>query len=206
MKPLPVRSDVRVRILDGALQLLADHGVSHLTQPRVSKAAGVRQSHLTYYFPTRADLLLAVARHSMELLASPLLEQIQHGQLQRDQLPAVIAQALTDRRRMRVMLGVIAAADEDAQVREALRELIAVIRSRLTALLQALGLPGEPAHVALLHTFIVGAAVLHHARADERAHREAQDAVKFVFSLLPRLQELPSQPPASAQSDCERPQ
>ena len=75
--PLVRRTDIRAQILDTAFALLADHGVAYLTQPRVSKAAGVRQSHLTYYFPTRGDLLAAVARHSIEILAGPLLDQAQ---------------------------------------------------------------------------------------------------------------------------------
>jgi AcrR family transcriptional regulator len=175
MKTLPARSEVRLRILDAALDLLAEHGVSHLTQPRVSK-----------------------------LLARPLLEQALQGQLRRAELAAVLAQGLTDRRRMRVMLGVIAAADEDPKVREALRELIAAIRGQLTALLRALGLAGETAQVALLHTFVVGAAVLHHARADEPARREAQEAVQFVCSLLPRLQELAPAGRAAPLSPSER--
>jgi AcrR family transcriptional regulator len=202
LKPSPARGDVRGRILDSALQLLADHGVSHLTQPRVSKAAGVRQSHLTYYFPTRPDLLLAVARHSMELLAAPLLEQAQQGRLRREQLPEVLAAALTDRRRMRVMLGVIAAADEDTKVRDALRELIGLIRSRLSAVLQALGLPEDQATVALLHTFVVGAAVLHHARADEAARLEVHDAIGVVMSLLPGLR---AAPPTASEAACRQP-
>ncbi|MDH3319882.1 MAG: TetR/AcrR family transcriptional regulator [Betaproteobacteria bacterium] len=53
---------VRDRILEAALGLLAESGAHELTQPKVSKAAGVRQSRLTYYFPTRADLLQAVAQ------------------------------------------------------------------------------------------------------------------------------------------------
>jgi AcrR family transcriptional regulator len=47
--------DVRTRILEAALGLLAEHGVTELTQPKIAAAAGVRQSHLTYYFPTRMD-------------------------------------------------------------------------------------------------------------------------------------------------------
>ena len=58
--------DVRTSILEAALTLLADHGVSRLTQPGVARAAGIRQSHLTYYFPTRADLLKATALYSIE--------------------------------------------------------------------------------------------------------------------------------------------
>jgi len=61
--------DVRERLLEAALKLLAESGAHELTQPRVAKAEGVRQSHLTYYFPTRADLLQESARYSIEKLA-----------------------------------------------------------------------------------------------------------------------------------------
>jgi AcrR family transcriptional regulator len=54
--------DVRERLLEAALRLLAESGAHELTQPKVAKAAGVRQSHLTYYFPTRGELLQEVAR------------------------------------------------------------------------------------------------------------------------------------------------
>ena len=151
------KTDVRTHILDTALSLLGAHGVAYLTQPRVSKAAGVRQSHLTYYFPTRGDLMVAVARHSMDMIARPLLAQAQEGALTAAQVPGVLSEALTDRRRMRIMLGLIAAADED------------------------------PQSVALVHTFVVGAAVLYHARADDIARREAQAAVRFITGLIPHL-------------------
>src|SRR2546428_10805001 len=71
--------DVRDRILEAALGLLAESGAHELTQPRVSKAAGVRQSHLTYYFPTRADLLQEVARYSIERLAGQLAHAKEHN-------------------------------------------------------------------------------------------------------------------------------
>ena len=63
---------VRDRILEAALRLLAEAGAHELTQPKVAKAAGVRQSHLTYYFPTRGELLQEVARYSIGKLAGEL--------------------------------------------------------------------------------------------------------------------------------------
>jgi DNA-binding transcriptional regulator YbjK len=36
------------RILDTALGLLRREGVTALTQPRIAKASGLRQSHITY--------------------------------------------------------------------------------------------------------------------------------------------------------------
>ena len=44
----------------------AKAGSSGFKQPRVAAEAGLRQSHLTYYFPTRADLLAGVARAAVE--------------------------------------------------------------------------------------------------------------------------------------------
>jgi AcrR family transcriptional regulator len=51
---------IRRRILEAALDLVTTEGVAALTQPRVARLAGVRQSHLTYYFPRKSDLFLAL--------------------------------------------------------------------------------------------------------------------------------------------------
>jgi AcrR family transcriptional regulator len=183
------RGDVRARILDTAFGLLAEHGVAHLSEPRVSRAAGVRQINLTYYFPTRADLLVGVARHSMEILAGPLLDQAQRGAVTPAQMPAILTAALTDRRRIRAVLGLIVAADEDPQVREAMRELLQLVRARLSEVFTALGMPADPQSIALVHTFVVGAAVLNHARGDEPGRREAEAAVRCIVSMAPHLRD-----------------
>lgn len=57
-------TSIRQRILDAALDIVEKKGVTALTQPRVAKAAGVRQSHLTYYFPKKADLFAALMQAS----------------------------------------------------------------------------------------------------------------------------------------------
>ncbi|MFH1604973.1 MAG: TetR/AcrR family transcriptional regulator [Pseudomonadota bacterium] len=178
---------MRTRILDTALGLLGEHGVAHLTQPRVSKAAGVRQSHLTYYFPTRGDLLVAVARHSLEAIARPLVSQARAGAISAERIPAALIEALTDRRRVRVMLGLVAAADEDPGVRDELRETVHMLRGHFSTLFGLLGFPRNRQHVALVHTVVVGSAVLYHACADDTARRDAEAAVRFVTAVLPRL-------------------
>lgn len=182
----PPRREIRTHILDCAYDLLADHGVGHLTQPRIARAAGVRQSHLTYYFPRRGDLLAALARHSMESLAGTMIEQAQTGHIGSGDLAAVITKALSDRRRIRTLLGLIAAADEDPAVHDSLRELVQLIRARLARVLAAMGLPHDAQTIALMHTLIVGAGVLNHARADEEANREAQAMIGLVTKLFPR--------------------
>ena len=67
--------DARTKILDAALGLLAKGGAQELTQPRICKAAGVRQSHLTYYFPTIRDLLEGVAKYTLDSMTAELAKQ-----------------------------------------------------------------------------------------------------------------------------------
>lgn len=61
---IELTATVRTRILDAAQAIIDTDGLSRLTQPKVAAAAGVRQSHLTYYFPRRTDLLSALLEHS----------------------------------------------------------------------------------------------------------------------------------------------
>ena len=176
--------DVRDRILDAALSLLAQGGVQELTQPRVARAAGVRQSHLTYYFPTRADLLQAVAYRSIDALAGPLLRSAQRGTLGPGALPDALARAITDTGRTRTMLGLVASADRDPAVRQRLRRLIREVRARLGAVMNATGATTDASGVAFLHTLLVGAAVLYLARNSVAARREARDALRRGIGAL----------------------
>ena len=113
--------DVRGRILEAALGLLAESGAHELTQPKVARAAGVRQSHLTYYFPTRGELLQEVARHSIDKLAGQLAQR--HGSLADG-----IAAGAGDKRRSRVMLGLVAAADRDPAIKRRMRRFVLFTR------------------------------------------------------------------------------
>src|SRR5574339_420478 len=106
---------VRERILEAALRLLAETGAQELTQPKVAKAAGVRQSHLTYYFPTRGELLQEVARYSIEKLAGQIAHRPPGA------FADVIAAGAADKRRSRVMLGLVAAADRDPAIKRRMR-------------------------------------------------------------------------------------
>jgi AcrR family transcriptional regulator len=58
--------DHRKKILEAGLNILREQGLAGLTQPRLAAITGLRQSHLTYYYPTRADLLAAAARVAIE--------------------------------------------------------------------------------------------------------------------------------------------
>jgi len=173
--------DVRTRILDAALALLGEGG--ELTQPRVSRAAGVRQSHLTYYFPTITDLLQAVARHSLDQLAKDLGAA---GGKRPASLADAIARGTADKRRVRMMLGLVAATDRDAALKPRMRAFVKELRQRISAMLQAGSLDVDPAQLAFLHTVVVGAAVLQLARDDAEARKEARESLKMALECVGR--------------------
>lgn len=58
--------NTRQHILDMALDIIDTDGMKALTQPRIAKSCGIRQSHLTYYFPRKADLYIALLDASHE--------------------------------------------------------------------------------------------------------------------------------------------
>ncbi len=169
---------VRSRILDAALGLLAEGGAHELTQPKVARAAGVRQSHLTYYFPTRGELLQEVARHSIGKLASQL------GHAPHGSLAEAIAAGAADKRRSRVMLGLVNAADRDAKVKARMRKFVAEVRTRRSPLLAAGGLNTDPESVAFFHSCVVGCAVLQLARDNPAARAEARAVLRKAAGCI----------------------
>lgn len=176
--------DTRTRILEAALGLLAKGGAQELTQPRICKAAGVRQSHLTYYFPTIHDLLQGVARHTLEAMVGEL----------RSAAPASRPASLTDaaigtsadKRRMRMVLALVTMTDREASLKPRMREFIREIRQGLAALLRAAGLEGTPDQVAFLHCVVVGQGMLQLLRDNEEAREEARRVIGMAIDFLHR--------------------
>lgn len=177
--------DVRPRILHAALGLLAGAGVTELTQPKVSRAAGVSQSHLTYYFPTRAALLLAVAEYALESAAARFRDAMERAIRDRVEGGAGAIEGLfTDKRMVRVMLGLIVASDEDRKIKASLREFIGRVRDALRAVLGEMSLPNDDATVAALHATAVGCAVLNLARDNEQSRREVAATMRIALARL----------------------
>ncbi len=178
------RTSVRTNILNAALGLLAAGGTQELTQPRICKAAGVRQSHLTYYFPTINDLLQAVAKHTLEAMAADL------GKQNPTQRPAFlldgIAAASGDKRRVRLILGLVTAADRDPALKPRMRKFIKEIRQSIEPVLQSAGLKGTPEQIGFMHSVVVGQAVLQLARDNTEARKEARKILEMAVKFLRR--------------------
>ncbi|HEX7952997.1 MAG TPA: TetR/AcrR family transcriptional regulator, partial [Burkholderiales bacterium] len=142
--PREEATDVRRRILDAALGLMAEHGFMEVTQPKIARAAGVRQSHLTYYFPTRSELLKALAVHSIETLLGSLAAGAPGGGLTPQLFAQVTGEALGDKRRARVMLGLIVSSDKEREIKQFMREFVEKVRAALTNVAKMLGTEPDP--------------------------------------------------------------
>jgi len=125
-----VEKGARQRILDAALKILKKGGVSALTQTRVAAAAGLRQSHLTYYFPRKTDLLAATLEAS-------------HAQAQKrkrvsngapvDPVEAACA-LMFDHNKMRFFLSVVSQASDQSEIRATLAAHAGGVAERLAPL------------------------------------------------------------------------
>ena len=129
------------RILDAALYILGESGIRSLTQVQVANLARVRQSHLTYYFPTRDDLLDAVTERAVDGIVSGF-RRVTTGASKggQKQLLERLARSVTDLAHMRMFVAMIVEADADPTVRRAMRRATERIEA---ALAEALG--GEDA-------------------------------------------------------------
>lgn len=180
--------NVRESILGAGMTLLKEKGIAALTQPRVARAAGIKQSHLTYYFPTRAELLLGVAEESISATMADIATRLAKSPRQAT-LAATIAEVIIAGVPPRVMIGLIVAADADPEIRKSLRKLIKHIRGQVRAVLAKAGLGASADAALLFHATVVGLAVMHQARMNRESAREVRGGVATMLRLLAPLKQ-----------------
>jgi AcrR family transcriptional regulator len=151
-------ADKRTDIVETALGLVQEEGLAGLTQPRVAKKLGLRQSHVTYYFPTRGDLLAAVTELAVQRRAAALEPMRRARTLQ--QKVRALATALTDPGQTRVLLALAHMADSEPALRPQFRALNERITPAAVSILQAAGAEASPESIGLLQTTSTGMAVL----------------------------------------------
>jgi AcrR family transcriptional regulator len=151
--------------VEAALEVIGETGPAGFTQPRVAARAGLRQSHLTYYYPTRDDLLVAVAEEAVRRRTALLREAQEAGGP--DEQLAALARVLATPEHTRVLLALTQAADQNPAVRAAFGALAEGIGPISAAMLSAAGAEPGPATVALLQATSTGIAVLALARGED---------------------------------------
>lgn len=175
---------VRDRIVAAAVELLHRHGIHALTQARVSDLAGVRQSHLTYYFPTRSDLLKqAVVAGTASLLAAiegPPSERAESLAEFHDALAAQVA----DRRVPRMMAGLVVASEEDPALKPWLEQFEADMLERLMKGFRVRGFVPKREALELFQATVVGALTLDLAASSAASRRRTRTILDAAFAHL----------------------
>lgn len=175
--------NVKEAILVAGQELLRESGVAALTQPKVARAAGIKQSHLTYYFPTRAKLLLGIAEYTASEAMAHVAERLA-AKPERATLAGMVSEIMINGLPLRVVIGLIVAADAEPGIRDSLRELVSNVRARLQSLLAAAGLAASADAALLFHATVVGLAVMHQARMSPASAAEVDNGVASMLKLL----------------------
>lgn len=134
--PHPDGRGIREEILTAGLAIMRKEGIQALTQVQVARKADVRQSHVTYYFPKRHDLIAAVAARFIEEMAhggAKAAARVKEGDLGTT-LTRVLS-AISDAGHMRMFIGLIVEADGDPELRQLLVRLTRQMQQSLATLI-----------------------------------------------------------------------
>jgi AcrR family transcriptional regulator len=172
----------RQDIIQAGIAVLRERGFSGFTQPRVAEKAGMLQSNLTYYFPTRHDLLCAVARAAIERQLSAVDAML--GAASPRAAARVIAKVGVEHENTRVMMALAQAADQEPAVRELFRELADGTTLRVGKLLENLNIAPTAEHCSLLHALSIGLAVIDLATTRKNGERRAARTLELTLALM----------------------
>lgn len=203
-QPAPADADerpVRERLVAAAVDLVQERGLQGLSQARVAALAGVRQSHLTYYFPTRRDLLKAIVEAIHDDMVATLSGPGLSGPERAGSRPATLAQIrehyagrIRQPLMARLMLALINAIDEDPCLRVWLTGFHQAVLGDLRAMLAGAGLSPTEEELSLLHAAFIGAAIQSAYAPDAQAAERAADLARRAFDRLVAASPLPSSP------------
>ena len=174
----------RERILFAAVEILNAEGFGGLTQTRVAERAGIRQSHLTYYFPARNDLLRETAVYGCEAMLGALELGIESGELNIENFREVMAVDIHDRRFARLMCALIVASDEDGEIKPWLANFEAANREKIRSSFHKLALPVTLDEVAFFHATYVGSVMLDLGESTDESLERARRQVTMAFDVI----------------------
>ncbi len=187
----------RSRLLCAALKVLHEQGIMALTQTNVAAAAGLRQSHLTYYFRTRADLLKAIVEQAAGDLLGLIGGKPEFPARSLAELRARLIKDVSDVRMPRLMLAMSVASDEDPSLKAWMATFEQGMHKLMAATFKELGVRVHRRDLALFHATMVGAAILNANAGTRTSARQARLLVAAAFDRL--LEDARRASPGSAQ-------
>ena len=177
-------TNTREQILHAAVEVLYADGFGALTQSHVAACAGVRQSHITYYFPSRNELLREAAAYGCNALLEALAGGIESGTLNLANFRAVMTVDIHDRRFARLICALIVASDEDPHIKLWLASFEEANLARLQQNFHQLGLPVTTDEVTFFHSTYVGAVMLDLGESSADSLARAQRSVTKAFDVV----------------------
>ena len=157
---LPESASTRVRILTAGVEVLHMEGFAALTQQAVAAKAGVRQSHITYYFPTRLDLLQATAQFGAEAMMSQISNAALAGKISFEQFKDLLMPDEMDRNWWRLMIALVSACAESETIRGWIVEFERQVQARLREGFSAFDIELSDLDAEFLHATYIGAITL----------------------------------------------
>lgn len=173
----PRPEGTRERILDAALEVLRDVGHGQFSVQKVAREAGVYQGNITYYWPRRRDLVLALALRVVEEYRRAFVVGSTLATGAPEERAAAVVRAMVDDavspERVRLLPELWSIANSDADIATAVSECFDDVTA---ALMTGLGVreddPGAGGVRAAL--FVVGTAI--QGLTAVHVHRPAQEA------------------------------
>ncbi len=162
---MPPNAERRARILDAALEILADTGIGGVTHRQVDDRAGLPAGTTSNYFRTRLALLEATAAHTVDLHWQHVdaLQTAVGQPLTRDGLVALLARMIFDpddqfRRRTLARFELFMEGTRRKELQPFLKTLQAAAMKSASLILEAAGFTPTPEQVGELSRLLNGLA------------------------------------------------
>ncbi len=189
-------NSARDQILSAAVQVLQDEGPAKLTQTRVAKAAGLRQGHLTYYFPKKADLWIATAARAHDEMEQQFSSMLTLSSVEdkeksmRLRLVQLLTDIVENHQRTRMLLSLALQAQEDPELLTMCQENVTRSRGFLRT---ALGTQYPDAVVELTMAALWGLGLRDLVADDCAKETKAHELIEYLFALLDQVSDAKSE-------------
>lgn len=183
MTPTAAPPDLRDKIIAASLHVLQTEGIRRFTQTRVAQRAKLRQSHLTYYYPTKADLLEATAERVLDGVTAQIAEagRTVPGWGAGHFLGELVTR-MCESAHMRMFVAMVVEADRDPAVRKLLQRGTTRVHAAIAEVLG--GGPKALRRARVIQATIWGLALYTFANPSAPAAELTEDTLDFLEGFV----------------------